>query len=155
MYRIQIRGLKNLNKAFEGTEKQLRRRLLRGLVKGANVIKRASMLKTPVEFGNLVGSTYMVWTGGKASQPPQFNDESGVKDKLEEYFNNVLSAAKSDMLKKKNPSVEFGFGAFYGIYVHEDLLANHKVGEAKFLEKAINENMARIKSEVTDEAKKS
>ena len=34
-------------------------------------------------------------------------------------------------------SAEVGTTAEYAIYVHEDLEANHKVGEAKFLENAI------------------
>ncbi len=39
-------------------------------------------------------------------------------------------------------SVEMGYGGAaqeYAIYVHENLNANHPVGEAKFLEKPVNE----------------
>lgn len=42
-------------------------------------------------------------------------------------------------------SVTVGFGsaaAHYAIYVHEDLTAHHDVGQAKFLESAINEASA-------------
>ncbi len=40
------------------------------------------------------------------------------------------------------PTVELGYGTDYGIFVHERTEARHSVGEAKFLEKAVNEAMA-------------
>src|SRR5690554_511816 len=39
----------------------------------------------------------------------------------------------------KQPAVEIGFTAAYAVYVHEDLEAHHENGEAKFLEKSLNE----------------
>lgn len=41
-----------------------------------------------------------------------------------------------------------GYTAAYAPYVHEDLEATHEVGEAKFLEKAIKMNHARIVDEL-------
>lgn len=38
------------------------------------------------------------------------------------------------------PVAEVGCTADYAIYVHEDLEANHTVGQAKFLESALNES---------------
>lgn len=40
------------------------------------------------------------------------------------------------------PTVEVGYGTDYGIYVHERTELRHTVGEAKFLEKAVNEAIA-------------
>lgn len=40
-----------------------------------------------------------------------------------------------------NPKVEVGFSADYALYVHEDLEVNHRNGEARFLVKAVAENM--------------
>jgi len=45
--------------------------------------------------------------------------------------------------KSKNPQVHITAGgapAPYGVYVHENLEANHKVGQAKFLESTIRES---------------
>ena len=51
-----------------------------------------------------------------------------------------------------NISVTLGFGggaAHYAIYVHEDLDAHHEVGQAKFLESAMNEAAADFIDEVS------
>lgn len=40
-----------------------------------------------------------------------------------------------------SPTVEIGYGTDYGIYVHERTEVRHTTGEAKFLEKAVNEAM--------------
>ena len=43
---------------------------------------------------------------------------------------------------RRNVSVTLGFGgpsAPYAVYVHENLRASHKVGQAKFLESAMND----------------
>lgn len=40
-----------------------------------------------------------------------------------------------------NPDVEIGYGAFYAVFVHERTELRHKVGSAKFLQRAINRAM--------------
>lgn len=45
-------------------------------------------------------------------------------------------------------SVFIGYTASYAVFVHEDLEAIHKVGEAKFLEKAVKMNKQRIIEEL-------
>ena len=37
------------------------------------------------------------------------------------------------------PEVEVGYGAIYGVYVHERTELRHTTGQAKFLESALNE----------------
>jgi len=50
--------------------------------------------------------------------------------------------------------VELAYGTDYAIYVHEILTASHPVGQAKFLESAVNEAApefaARLKADVLD-----
>lgn len=40
--------------------------------------------------------------------------------------------------KINNPDVAIGYGAFYAVFVHERTELRHKIGEAKFLQKALN-----------------
>lgn len=76
-----------------------------GMAAAAAIIKAESMKKTPVEFGNLKASHYIV-----------------------------------EAETKSGPVAEVGLTAEYAAPVHEVLEATHEVGEAKFLENAINEN---------------
>ena len=39
-----------------------------------------------------------------------------------------------------DPAVEVGYTAAYAAFVHEDLEARHETGEAKFLERAVQES---------------
>lgn len=57
------------------------------------------------------------------------------------------------LISKTGPAIEIGTLADYSIYVHENLEARHTVGEAKFLEKAIKQNIDRIKQIIKDNVK--
>lgn len=51
-------------------------------------------------------------------------------------------------------TVEMGFGSAavrYAIFVHENLRARHAVGEAKFLERAVDEARATLERRIADE----
>jgi bacteriophage HK97-gp10 putative tail-component len=49
--------------------------------------------------------------------------------------------------------VEVGYSAAYAVFVHEDLEAHHKVGQAKFLEQAVHENAGKVLDIVRNRAK--
>lgn len=52
--------------------------------------------------------------------------------------------------KAKKPTVTVGYGTTYGLFVHEDLFANHKPGkQAKFLEMPFREKRDGILRSVT------
>jgi len=89
----------------------------RALMKAGLLVKRRSMLKTPVDTANLKQSHY--------TRPFGWLD----------------------------PKVEIGCTAFYAPYVHENLDARHNVGEAKFLENALNESKLEIIGILKDGAK--
>lgn len=61
-----------------------------------------------------------------------------------------LIARIDELIKRhsgKRPVVTVGYNASYAIFVHEDLEAYHKVGQAKFLEQPwfqLRPNMARL-----------
>lgn len=52
---------------------------------------------------------------------------------------NLKGSAYTRKAMDDEKAVEVGFGATYGIYVHENLNAYHDNGEAKFLENAATE----------------
>ncbi len=59
---------------------------------------------------------------------------------------NLKGSARTDTLSKAPPAVAVSFGAAYAIFVHENMEANHPVGEAKFLENAVRD----LKDEIVD-----
>jgi hypothetical protein len=63
----------------------------------------------------------------------------------------ALRAKAAKANRDSNPSVTVGYTAEYAIYVHENLEANHPVGQAKFLEQPARE-MARDISQVVIDA---
>lgn len=59
----------------------------------------------------------------------------------------VLGQSRADARStdpNDNVSVVVGFTASYAIYVHENLEAYHKVGQAKYLEQPVRERQAEI-----------
>lgn len=46
----------------------------------------------------------------------------------------ALEAKKAEAIKASKASVTVGYTQNYAIFVHEDLVAHHSVGQAKFLE---------------------
>jgi len=61
-------------------------------------------------------------------------------DKVSRFIQEKMAKATRD----KNASVSVGFQTSYAIYVHENLEANHPVGQAKFLEQPAREYQAEI-----------
>lgn len=153
MFKINVTGMSEIRKGFQKSKEKTHQRVKRGLIKGSLVLKRASQERTPVEYGNLVNSTYIVWEGG-SNAAPSFNNETDSMKELVSFYNAQLVAAKSEVSSTKESVVEFGFACFYGIFVHEDLNATHRTGEAKFLEKAAREEAKAIIAAIRSEASK-
>lgn len=59
---------------------------------------------------------------------------------------NLKGSASTDTISKDPPAVAISFNAAYAIFVHENLEANHPVGEAKFLENAVKD----LRQEIVD-----
>lgn len=54
----------------------------------------------------------------------------------------------------KGASVTVGYSTEYAVYVHENLMAMHPVGQAKFLEGPYRSNSGRIKEIIREELEK-
>lgn len=61
---------------------------------------------------------------------------------LNSKLNNKLSKAK----REQKVSVRVSYSTNYAIYVHEDLSAQHPIGQAKFLEQPARDRRGEIKS---------
>lgn len=66
---------------------------------------------------------------------------------------NLKNSAYTDSEGGDEPSAVIGYQASYAPFVHEDLEARHDNGEAKFLEKALNENQNQILEIIRQRAK--
>lgn len=131
----------NLAKATAGIQFKTKK----GVIKGALIIQRGSMQLVPVDFGNLRASHYSVWSGGGRTDGQFTGADVDELTKLEQQHVQVTTAAKGEVSNSIiNPEALVGVSAFYGIYVHEDLEAEHTVGENKFLEKSVARNIPKV-----------
>jgi len=157
---IQVEGLDRVIRDLNAEVKKIPFRTLRGMIKAGLWIQREAQKLTPVDFGNLKASAFTVWSGKKGAPPqPSFKvdpEHPLVAVQLAQNHNNVVASEQANVGGDDfvSPTVEVGFTAFYAIYVHEDLNANHKVGTAKYLEKAISGNLEQIKRDIREEAEK-
>lgn len=160
--------LKNLNKEIE----KIKGRTVQGMLHAGMVVKADSMKLTPVDTGNLRGSTYVVWGGGGArikslSEGVFKTGKSKSADKVAVEHSSKLANRVSSNGAIQYPFAEVGLTAFYSAFVHENMKASHKkvdivgtttvkkkkfgivggifqAGQAKFLEQAFIQNAKRI-----------
>lgn len=167
----KVRGLddviRNLNKEIKSIERDVQK----GLTLGMQMVKRDSMIDTPVDTGNLRGSHYVVSGNGQVSQESgQFTtvdkkgkpDKSGIRVSMEHPTH--IAAAKANAMKQNKPFCEIGCTAFYAEIVHEDMEASHvkehksggtfQSGKAKFLEDSIKKNGSLVLNLIKQHAKR-
>ena len=142
----------NLNKEVG----KIKKITVKNMLTAGLLVKGKALRKIPVDTANLKSSGYVIWGMRKTnidSPIPDFNvssfGELGSKkrfntlQKLRSDHNEVIAREKKS---SKEPFATIGFTAFYALFVHEDLTARHKVGQAKFLEQALLENKPQILS---------
>lgn len=113
--------LSNLNERIEAIEGAS----MAGLYEAGLKIQAVSQKRTPVDQGNLKGSAYTRGGG------------QGVT-RLEEPDDSTVAPMPTGSVKPT--TVEIGYTANYALYVHEDMQARHKVGQAKYLESSLRDN---------------
>lgn len=131
--------LRNLNREIS----KLKSKSEAGLVESGLYIKAQALPKTPVEFGNLRGSGYVVSQNSDDS-PGHFSGPDSVR--LSSEHGVTKSQAKGMATARKNViGVVVGFSAYYAIYVHEIQKAYKAPGtQWKYLETAVKENSQKI-----------
>lgn len=60
----------------------------------------------------------------------------------------ITAALRGQLPRGKGASVITGYTANYGIFVHENLQANHTNGQAKFLEEPVRQNQRRYADKI-------
>ena len=139
--------LTNLNEQVKG----IAVRTKRGMITAGFLIQREAQILVPVDLNNLRSSAFTIWGPGQGKTTASFTGDDA----------DVLSADHERVVKEEqmglssstfSPEVEVGFSAFYAIFVHEDLNAKHVVGEAKFLQKAVSQNISQILAAIENEA---
>jgi hypothetical protein len=146
---IAVYGLRRVLNNLNAQITKRRTATLRGLIKAAFLIEGESKKRTPVDTGNLRASHFVSWEN-HSPRTPRFSDRDENAADLASSFQGTAQAAARIVNKPtvREPSVVLGVGAYYGIYVHEDMQADHTktgkdgqpivIGEAKFLENAFN-----------------
>jgi hypothetical protein len=122
---------------------------LEGLVAGGLLIQRDSQKLCPVDLGNLKASHFTIWTGRGGPPPaPKFEGEDSGRLSTDHYQVVAMEMSKlpGGLRGIVRPQVEVGVSAYYGIFVHEDIKARHTVGGAKFLERSVVRNTAKVLS---------
>lgn len=168
-----VTDAKKLAEQIAKAKKAINTGIVLGLKDGGAMILNNAIKRTPIEFGNLRRSATII---GRPDDPksqsklektdePKWKDENDkaakqkapgttatVGSKLKQYLTAGWEALKqeaaTELAKDRSPAVMIGFGAYYSIFVHEDLNATHKKGEAKFLEKAQTDERENIKTRI-------
>jgi hypothetical protein len=154
---MRIRGmdtvLRNLNKEITAIEG----RTLKGLIRAVILIRRQMEMVpplTPVEFGNLRSSFFVVTTKGAHEGSDAAFVGKGAATMHGDHISTMAEAGQ-ELDRSQGPSVAFGFSANYAVYVHENVGANFQRpgAGAKFLEAAIRTLVPQILQVIREEAR--
>lgn len=146
--------LKGIEKAINKLNKKIdeyKERTLKGVSRAALLIRRESLALTPEDTGNLKESCFVVWTGGTvgAGKSPNFvtGGERNATQKeviaLYKGHEKALGAAQELYKSQTKILALIHYSAYYALFVHE-IKKNHKTGQWKFLETAINQNRKEV-----------
>jgi len=141
--------LRNLNREID----KVKQRTIAGLTEAALVVKYDSVKNTPVEWGNLRGSCFILVTGGSPDPPsptlpgPDTDDliinHAQVQAQMKAEVQTGMSGLTGGLPDKLRAVV--AYGAAYAMYVHEmPGHYNFNSGSNKFLERALEKNHKRV-----------
>ena len=157
---FHVRGVTNSLAQLRRAVAKYKNKSRKGLIKAALLIKRNSMSRaySPRDLGNLAGSHFVVWSGGIDSPTPTFvTDLKHAGTNLISKLNTShgIAVAEEDASVGSNPfQVVIGVSAFYALFVHEaDESVEFRVGQRKFLQRAISENLPNILAVIAAEAR--
>ena len=118
----------------------------RGRIKGGFHLQRQAQKMVPIDKGFLRASAVTVWPNKGGSSPKK------LKGKMASDHQREVAESKARTQLEK--TIEVLFTSYYAVYVHEDMEANHTVGEAKYLEKPLNNERQEIMRLIADEIRK-
>lgn len=134
-----------------------------GVTLAALQVQRVAVKQTPVDTGNLRGSSFVTarkdgFIGASAQrQPATFGD-------IEAEYKQAVSDAEIQASRIPEPAALIGYGAHYAAAVHEDMEADHSKedqesgaevipGKAKFLEDALKSQTRNVLRIIAKHAK--
>jgi len=148
---MRMRGVDKALKRLDREVVQKSKQTRAGLIALGISIQGSAQRRCPIDTGNLQNSAFTLW----GERPSDSNNPapamSGPDASTAAHHHAAALAQEASTLgaTSDNPRVEVGFTAAYAVFVHEDLAANHvkslrgggegAVGEAKFLERAVDE----------------
>jgi len=131
---IRVKGVDAALKSLKKDVGRVRSAALAGLITGGMRMLGASQEYAPRDLSNLRASGFIIWkekTGGK-----QANFKGDDASEMAQEHSNFVNREKA-RLPALMPEVEIGFSANYALIVHEDLDAQHNIGQAKYMEAGI------------------
>lgn len=132
-FTVQFRGLGGVISSLQGLIPKVQAAYARELYASAEEVMAAAKELTPVDTGNLRASGHV--------QPPTI--ENGVVSVVLGFGGPAGSGNSGE-----SNTEDVG----YATYVHEDLGANHAVGQAKYLEQPLMDMKAEIQQRLDDAA---
>ena len=146
---MQIRGIEETLRAInEAVRAHVVEPSRKGLIASGLMVLEEAQRRCPVDLGNLVGSGFCVWNG---SPVPQFNLAGNANEAQASALNSSFSetlAVANGYLGEGPTVVVVGFGAFYALYVHENVNGNVPreggKGEHHFLSNALMDKQREI-----------
>lgn len=158
VYDYPFTGLKeviaNINKEIAKIEEGT----LRGLMQAGLLVKRDSQIQTPVRYGNLRASGYVVVSGigHTADEISSFGDKPNRGPEGKKLFNWHQKMMKESIATAYVPSdilyAEIGHTMPYAAHVHEHN-KNYMVGNWKFLENSFKKNQKKIIQIIAENAR--
>lgn len=138
------------------------RKAIRAVSKASLYVLREAQLLTPVDLGNLRASGFVVVTGVGASHSRFTFENDPTRESHRDIAQRVAASTKETLdicigmaASNRRGVVGFvAFGAYYALFVHENLTAHHDVGQAKFLETVLTSRRNEILKIVADELRK-
>lgn len=149
---IRTEGLERVLNNLNTEVKKIKFKNKQGMIRAGLLVQREAQKLTPVDTGNLKASAFTVWGPAARTTAPGFTGEDAAVLGLG-HSQTVDSEKMSLPPGTSNPEVTIGFTAFYAFFVHEDGVTRNWTGK-KFLERALQENLARIIAVIREEVKK-
>lgn len=116
-----------------------------GLTAAGLYIKSKAVPITPIQYGNLRGSCYVISARGMRNDEGWRTFKGPQASRIQAVHAATIAAAKTAVQSRNRPTVEIGFGAFYALIVHEAMWQSHKTGQAKFLQIALSNRRQIVK----------
>lgn len=144
-------GFRNFQSEVNARLEMLSKSSMQALAEAGNIVLKNAKKNTPVQWGNLRDSGYVVVTGlGNATDFHEIPNKGPQGTKLHKIHKEVLKrrVKYSQMAKKAGDKYsEIGFTMPYASFVHE-LRKGRKftIGSWKFLERAFKESEGKIRS---------